>query len=305
MWKILGGIAAGSSGIYLVRTLSAQSRNPDFQFEFSPSSPEDLNLQSVQVFFRHGARTPLQPIPYLKEAEWPKDKLLVNPSKPYFPYILEGLDGKALKRSPHDDKFQALVFKGGAFAGQLTKLGKEQMWVLGRRLRRDYIDRLQFLDPIFDESLVYIRSTNILRTVESAQWLVSGMFDVESSENTKPIVIFAESDEQEILYPNFGFCRALRIINKRFFKAVDDIPGIEKHRLKVSSVLNYNGESNNSKKLDYQELRDELSSRIAHGKKVLVFRASRWVPMGSSWVPRSFVLRVLNLSDFGLRKYEF
>lgn len=99
-----------------------------------------------------------------------------------------------------------------------------------------------------------------MRTVESAQWAASGLFDVTNK--TKPIVINCELDEDEILYPNVTFCTVLKNVNKKLFEAMEKVPGIEEDRAKLAKALNYTAE----KKLDYQELRDELSARLAHGK---------------------------------------
>ncbi|XP_055329146.1 lysophosphatidic acid phosphatase type 6-like [Paramacrobiotus metropolitanus] len=235
-----------------------------FGFQSQSAPPlDDLKLQSIQVFFRHGARTPLRPIPFLPGVQWPKE-LMANPPASPVQYVLTGMDGKVMTRSPHDDKLQKIVFPGGAKAGHLTTVGKQQMFDLGRRLRMEYIEKRRLLNPAYSESQVYVRSTNILRTVESAQWMVSGMFDA-AAKGAKPVVIHTDLDEEEILYPNVNFCIALKNVNKSFYKWVDDMPGLEKSRLAHTKILNYTPEKYDGKKLDYQELRDELSAREANG----------------------------------------
>lgn len=148
--RVVGSLALGSSGAYIVanyRVLNAAGSD-------RPPSVDDLTLQTVQVFFRHGARTPLRPVVYLQEAEWSKEKLLINPPHPFFPYKIVGVDGKTLTRPPDGDALQRTAFKGGALAGHLTKTGKEQVYELGRRLRREYVEKRKLLSPVYDESQV-------------------------------------------------------------------------------------------------------------------------------------------------------
>lgn len=165
----VGAAAAVSLGAYLTSTkptvdtasksdstsiASSLNMRPNPEDE---SRVKDLDLKSVQVFFRHGARTPLRPVAYLKEEEWPKS-LLDDPSLPSFTYSLQGLGGKTIPRSPHDAKFEKIVFKGGAWAGQLTTLGKEQLHDLGKRMRKEYIEERDFLSPTLDSTQVMYRS---------------------------------------------------------------------------------------------------------------------------------------------------
>ena len=41
------------------------------------------------------------------------------------------------------------MLQGGMKAGTLTKLGKEQVYLMGRRLRHKYIDKMCFLPEEF------------------------------------------------------------------------------------------------------------------------------------------------------------
>jgi len=55
------------------------------------------------------------------------------------------------------------------FAGQLTDIGGNQHHILGGQLRSRYIDRFGFLQSELDPNEVWCRSTNVYRTIQSAQ----------------------------------------------------------------------------------------------------------------------------------------
>ena len=49
--------------------------------------------------------------------------------------------------------------------GQLTAKGFEESVELGKMLKKKYIDDLKLISPAIDLSQVYVRSTNITRSV--------------------------------------------------------------------------------------------------------------------------------------------
>uniref|UniRef100_A0A914Y128 acid phosphatase n=1 Tax=Panagrolaimus superbus TaxID=310955 RepID=A0A914Y128_9BILA len=67
--------------------------------------------------------------------------------------------------------------------GQLSPKGMEQHVYLGRnRLKARYIDELKFLSPYYNSHEIYVRSTDVNRTIASA---ISNMFGMYG-ENARP-----------------------------------------------------------------------------------------------------------------------
>eukprot|EP00826_Nyctotherus_ovalis_P046983 TRINITY_DN5352_c0_g2_i2.p1 TRINITY_DN5352_c0_g2~~TRINITY_DN5352_c0_g2_i2.p1 ORF type:complete len:422 (-),score=87.33 TRINITY_DN5352_c0_g2_i2:128-1393(-) len=60
--------------------------------------------------------------------------------------------------------------------GELTAMGQRQHYLLGRHLRRKYIEKEKFLPEEYDASLVYSRSTYYHRTAMSAESFVFGLY---------------------------------------------------------------------------------------------------------------------------------
>ena len=59
---------------------------------------------------------------------------------------------------------------------ELTAAGMRQHYNLGAKLREEYITNLSFLTPLFNHTEIRIRSTDLNRTLMSAQSLFMGFF---------------------------------------------------------------------------------------------------------------------------------
>ncbi|XP_026907299.1 lysophosphatidic acid phosphatase type 6 isoform X3 [Acinonyx jubatus] len=214
-----------------------------------------LELKMVQVVFRHGARSPLKPLPR-EQAEW-NLQLLEVPPQTQFDYTVTNLAGGLKPHSPFDSQYRKTVLKGGMFAGQLTNVGMQQMFALGQRLRKSYVEDIPFLSPTFNPLEVFVRSTNIYRNLESTRCLLAGLFQ---SQKEGPIVIHTDEASSEVLYPNYQNCWSLQERTKGRRQAACLQPGISEDLQKVKEGM---GIASNDG-VDFLSLLDNVAAEQVH-----------------------------------------
>uniref|UniRef100_A0A3Q0SAQ3 Acid phosphatase 6, lysophosphatidic n=1 Tax=Amphilophus citrinellus TaxID=61819 RepID=A0A3Q0SAQ3_AMPCI len=262
MRGLWGGAAAlGSASMAFGSMLwSQQKTEPEkdatgCNSDTNSSSPYELKL--VQILFRHGARTPLKSIPDVLEAQWVPE-LLEAPPHTDVSYVVTNLQGGPRPSSPIEDSYRRSILTGGTFPGQLTTLGMQQLYELGKRLRRRYIEESAFLSSTFNPDEVYVRSTNIVRTIESAKCLVAGLFQ----QKQKAIVpILTTEAESEILYPNYHGCKLLKILGGYRWAESSTLPHIAADLQSIQSELGIAAHQN----VDFILIRDDMVARETHG----------------------------------------
>lgn len=197
--------------------------------------PDDLILKQVTIIHRHGARSPI---------------FNSNPSHRWnycnlIPSFMAQVHKMADHLYPLDIHFtgsaglshlQSQLRKVNTeecFLGQLTDLGKHNQTSLGTLLRERYIANFKLLPSTWnaDESNLYLRSTNYVRTIESLQYLLHGLYPRTELSKVKPKV-YIQSKELENMFPNDTSCLSLS----------RDILGLrtvfqEKHRSRLIELL--------------------------------------------------------------------
>ncbi|XP_054419336.1 lysophosphatidic acid phosphatase type 6 isoform X2 [Pteronotus mesoamericanus] len=254
IWVPVSVLASLGYFFYQRRVALAQLRAADGQH---PVDPSLLELKMVQVVFRHGARSPLKPLPREEQVEW-NPRLLEVPPQTQLDYTVTNLTGGPKPHSPFDSQYHKTILKGGMFAGQLTNVGMQQMYALGERLRKNYVEDVSFLSSTFNPQEIFVRSTNMHRNLESTRCLLAGLFQRQKE---GPIVIHTDDASSEVLYPNYQNCWRLRERTRSRRQAASLQPGISEDLKKVKEGLGID----NSDEVDFLILFDNMAAEQVHG----------------------------------------
>lgn len=247
VWAPVGVLASLAYCFHQRRVALAEKR--------APVDRNLLELKMVQVVFRHGARSPLKPLPLEEQVEW-NPQLLEIPPQTRFDYTVTNLAGGPKPHSHYDTEYHKTILRGGMFAGQLTKVGMQQMFALGERLRKNYVEDIPFLSPIYNPQEVFVRSTNMLRNLESTRCLLAGLFQHQKGS----AIIHTDEARSEVLYPNYQSCWTLREKTRGRKKAAGSQPGIPEDLEKVKTGVGIN----DSDKVDFFVLLDNLAAEQVH-----------------------------------------
>lgn len=89
--------------------------------------------------------------------------------------------------------------------GQLTSKGMRQHEALGKKLRKRYVEEEKLLPVLYESGKMYVRSTDVDRTLMSAQTFLLGLYPIgtgPSMSGFQPIPIHSQPKENDVLIPN-------------------------------------------------------------------------------------------------------
>uniref|UniRef100_A0A5K3F5J6 2-phosphoxylose phosphatase 1 n=1 Tax=Mesocestoides corti TaxID=53468 RepID=A0A5K3F5J6_MESCO len=195
----------------------------------------NLKLVQVQVFFRHGARTPLHYIKSsLADCVWTPDS---TKDAPETVIPIEHVD--IFDQTPVDEDTVDLTYKpyklpGGESIGMLTTVGQKELYQLGIRLRKEYAGADNLISDPVNLAEIQVRSTRVGRNIKSLRSLIAGMTEGHVE---KPLVIPTMRFEEDVLFPNTQTCPWLK---KMFIEGTEELktcPGLSTLKKKLREAL--------------------------------------------------------------------
>ena len=234
--------------------------------------PDNLSLMNVVIIHRHGDRSQIS-----RE---------IGPNFPESPDIEEIWRSKlpiettmmamaAAAHVPHEvisGHIRSSVFTGwdekNIPYGQLTELGARQLINIGKEIRRRYIATLFHAEPLDASSLLYCRSTNFCRTIQSLRSLLSGLLTVNDvdyphkSPELLPTILSRPKDEETMFPGADGPCAAMSDRRTEIFAndlMEKSIPAYSELEQKMKDVLGY------TERVSWLPIKEILTCYEAHG----------------------------------------
>lgn len=257
-------------GVFLVALLHVAAANyceapvP----EFVAPVPVDSTLLQVAVVSRHGDRSPLASLPHEREergVEWTCDIRELIRIVGVGGVVEEG-DVTGEFDSGPAGAFSARVWNGNCTVGELTLRGAEQCAAMGRGLRRVYVDKLRLIPGLYSPALVYVRTTDLWRTQQSATSMMLGLYP-PSTRSGQPVVLHMAPWPVDPLIPNTAACpRAgqLQALARKDPEWVDRMSKLQPTLNKANDIAGTRGTSWDDK-TTVGKWHDTLRARTCHG----------------------------------------
>ncbi|KAF9784782.1 phosphoglycerate mutase-like protein [Thelephora terrestris] len=182
-----------------------------------PVAPEDLTLEQVHVYVRHGERTPVK----ARMTEYIPPQWQICHVARQFKAAVAGPGAKeTLEVKRVVERKDGTFDYGECTNAELTDFGRKSTFNFGNALRKLYVDRLHFLpDTMESNEEVYLRSSNRTRTIESLQQVIHGLFPLDKQGQFFVPHICVRNKRDENLYPNTSACPRLNTLMEEFARA--------------------------------------------------------------------------------------
>ncbi|KAJ8517803.1 hypothetical protein ONZ45_g5057 [Pleurotus djamor] len=192
--------------------LRAPSMLPEepLDVEGYPVAPEGLELEQVHVYIRHGERAPVGVRLADPPASIPSHWMLCKEARRFRDELNSNMGGILMRRYV-ERKDGTSVEDECAFI--------QSTFGYGTNLRKLYIERLGFLPDNWQSDVAYFRSTNMPRTMESLQHIISGLYPMHKCRGNDVPPIRIRNGKDENLLGNTYTCKRLEILQIGFARA--------------------------------------------------------------------------------------
>ncbi|KIM85708.1 hypothetical protein PILCRDRAFT_816911 [Piloderma croceum F 1598] len=225
------GVTASAAANGQTTTSNAQ-RLPQIPLDVEqyPVAPCGLELKQVHVFVRHGERTPVGVRMRDPPASIPEHWMMCKAARNFRAAVAgltglseEGANGSLDGSMPFTKRVERMdgtSIEGECLLGELTDVGRKSTYNYGQALRRIYIEKLGFLpDTLRNGNEVYLRSTNMPRTIESLQQIIHGFYPTSKCDVNVTPTLFVRNGKDENLIGNAYGCKRLEVLLAGFAQA--------------------------------------------------------------------------------------
>ncbi|KAF5329835.1 hypothetical protein D9758_018348 [Tetrapyrgos nigripes] len=183
-------------------------------------APDNLQLQQVHIYVRHGEKTPVGIRLMGQPANLPQYWSFCKTAQRLQALVTGDEDGDdfmhARKVVEREDGHSV---EDDCLLGELTDMGRTSTYNYGRSLRELYVDKLEFLPDYLQKSdEVYFRTTNIPRTTESLQQIIHGLYPTSKCHTEAVPPLFIRNTKDKNLSGNTS-CKHLEILLIGFAQA--------------------------------------------------------------------------------------
>ncbi|KAH9897039.1 phosphoglycerate mutase-like protein [Cubamyces lactineus] len=201
-----------------------------------PVAPPELELEQVHIYVRHGERTPVGVRMADPPANIPEHWMFCNTARQFraavasataeegqdlpFPAVQTGPAAEELRARRIVEQRDGTAALGECLLGELTDVGRESTYHFGASLRKLYVDRLRFLpEVVHSNDEIYLRSTNMPRTIESLQQITHGLYPMTKQAKDFVPLLRIRNGKDENLFGNTLSCKRLEFLQINFAHA--------------------------------------------------------------------------------------
>ncbi|RPD65713.1 phosphoglycerate mutase-like protein [Lentinus tigrinus ALCF2SS1-7] len=190
-----------------------------------PVAPPELELEQVHIYIRHGERTPVGIRMAGPPANIPENWMFCHTARQFRAAVASiaapgEMSDASLRARRVVERPNGAAAVGECLLGELTDVGRQSTFDFGSGLRKLYVDRLKFLpDVVHSNDEIYLRSTNMPRTIESLQQVLHGLYPISKSAKDFVPHLRIRNGKDENLFGNTLACKRLEILQIGFAQA--------------------------------------------------------------------------------------